>query len=74
MKLTNTTDISADVANSSTNINVILVSVMYFTDVLILKIWPILANTDTNVNIGASLIHTMAYSIILASIYITIDL
>ena len=45
-----------DVANSSTDINasVILVSVMYFTDVLMLKIWPILADTD--INIGASLL------------------
>ena len=55
---TNITDISADVANSSTNINasIILVGVMYFTDVPMLKIWPILANTNTDINIGASLI------------------
>ena len=54
----NITDISADVANSSTDINVsiILVSVMYFTDVPMLKIWPILAYTDTDINIGASLL------------------
>ena len=54
----NITDISADVANSSTDINasVILVSVMDFTDVPMLKIWPILADTDTDINIGASLI------------------
>ena len=54
----NITDISADVANSSTNINasVILVSVMDFTDVPMLKIWPILADTDTDINIGASLL------------------
>ena len=52
----NITDISADVANSSTDINasIILVSVMDFTDVPMLKIWPILADTD--INIGASLI------------------
>ena len=51
------TDISADVANSSTDINasVILVSVMDFTDVPMLKIWLILADTDTDINIGASL-------------------
>ena len=50
----NITDISTDVANSSTDINasIILVSVM---DVLMLKIWPILANTDTDINIGVSL-------------------
>ena len=47
---TNIIDISADVANSSTDINasIILVGVMYFTDV------P--ANTNTDINIGASLI------------------
>ena len=46
--------ISADVANPSTNINdsVILVSVMDFTDVPMLKIWPVLADTDTDINIG----------------------
>ena len=54
----NITDISTDVANSSTDINasVILVSVMDFTDVPMLKIWPILADTDTDINIGASLV------------------
>ena len=56
----NITNISADidVANSSTDINasVILVSVMDFTDVPMLKIWPILADTDTDINIAASLI------------------
>ena len=54
------TDISADVANSSTDINasVILVSVMDFTDVLMLKIWLILADTNTDINIGASLLVT----------------
>ena len=54
----NITDIGAGVANSSTDINdsVILVSVMDFTDVPMLKIWPILADTDTDINIGASLI------------------
>ena len=53
------TDISANVANSSIDINasVILVSVMDFTDVPMLKIWPILATTDTDINIGASLNH-----------------
>ena len=47
---TNSTDISADVANFSTNIDasVILVSVIDFTDVPMLKIWPILADTDIN--------------------------
>ena len=56
----NITDISANVANSSTDINasVILVSVMDFTDVLMLKIWLILADTDTDINIGASLLVT----------------
>ena len=57
---TNITDISADVANSSTDINasIILVGVMYFTDVPMLKIWPILADTDSDINIGASLIFS----------------
>jgi len=54
----NITDISADVADSSTDINTSItsVSLMDFTDVLMLKIWLILANTDTDVNIGASLL------------------
>ena len=49
--------ISANVTNSSADINasVILVSVMDFTDVPMLKIWPILVDTDININIGASL-------------------
>ena len=53
---TNSTDISADVANFCTNINasVILVSVIDFTDVPMLKIWPILA--ATNINTDASLL------------------
>ena len=53
----NITDTSADVANSSTDINasIILVSVMYFVDVPMLKIWLILADTDTDINIAASL-------------------
>ena len=46
----NFSDISADVANSNA-----LISVMDFTDVPMLKIWPILADTDTDINIGASL-------------------
>ena len=29
---------------------------MDFTDVPMLKIWPILADTDTDINIGASLL------------------
>ena len=37
------TDISANVTNFSTDINA---SVMDSTDVLMLKIWPILADTD----------------------------
>ena len=52
------TDISADVAYSSTDINAckILVNVMDFTDMLMLKIWPILA--DASFYIGASLVCT----------------
>ena len=51
------TNICADVADSSTDItaSIISVSVMDFTDVPMLKIWPILADTDTNINIGAPL-------------------
>ena len=30
---------------------------MDFTDVLMLKVWPILADTDTDIKIGASLIY-----------------
>ena len=31
---------------------------MDYIDVPMLKIWPILANTDTDINIGASLMTT----------------
>ena len=57
------TNISADVANHSTDINasVILVRIMDFTDVPMLKIWLILVNVDTNINIGASLVHIRKY-------------
>ena len=40
---------------------IILVSVMDFTDVLMLIIWPILVDTDTDIGIGASLIPTMSF-------------
>ena len=33
---------------------------MDFTDVPMLKIWPILADTDTDINIGASLKETFS--------------
>ena len=58
----NITNISADVADSSTDINasIISVSVVDFTDVPMLKIWPILADTDTDINIGASLVLMLA--------------
>ena len=46
------------VANSSTDVNasIILVSLIDFTDVLMLKICPILAVTNTDINISASLL------------------
>ena len=34
---------------------------MDFTDVPMLKIWPILADTDTDINIGASLMHNVYF-------------
>ena len=37
---------------------------MDFTDVPMLKIWPILADTDTDINIGASLILFKAFKIL----------
>ena len=67
--IANITDVSADVANSSTDINasIILVSVMYFTDVPMLKIWPILADTDTDINIGASLFKIKVFRYIFST-------
>ena len=59
----NITDIGADVTNSSTYINasIISVSVVDFTDVPMLKIWLILADTNTNINIGASLLKSKGH-------------
>ena len=34
---------------------------MDFTDVPMLKIWLILADTDTDINIGASLVYIATY-------------
>ena len=74
----NITDISADVANSSTNINasIRLVSVMDFTSVLMLKIWLILADTDTDtdINIGASLICSLLYANLVSYAYLVLCL
>ena len=59
----NNTDISANITNSSTNINAIIVSVIDFTDVPMLIMWLILADTNTDINIGASLICTYVVTI-----------
>ena len=56
LPISNITDISANFANYSTDINV-LVRVMDFTDVPMLKIWPILAD----INIGTSLIADLIF-------------
>ena len=63
----NITDISADVANSSTDISasIILVNVMDFTDVPMLKMWSIMAYTNTNISIGASLLYICTIPILL---------
>lgn len=45
------------VANSSANVNAgIIISLMDFTNVLMLKIFPILAITNTDINISVSLL------------------
>lgn len=49
---------NADIGtNSSANVNAgIIISLMDFTNVLMLKIFPILAITNTDINISASLL------------------